>query len=45
MEFDVDSVVATFVAVGTAATLIGVAKIGPAGIMTGFRWILAAIIK
>lgn len=44
MEFDVSGVVATFAAVGAAATLIGVAKIGPAGIMTGFRWVLAAVI-
>lgn len=45
MEFEVDSVVAAFAAVSAAATLIGAAKIGPAGIMTGFRWVLAAIIK
>lgn len=45
ISFDVSGVVATFAAVAAAATLIGVAKIGPAGVMTGFRWVLAAIIK
>lgn len=43
--FDLAPVIAVFAALTLAVTAIGALKVGPAGIMTGFRWVLASIIK
>lgn len=43
--FETDEIVATFAALSAAVTIVGGLKLGPAGIMTGFRWLVAAIIK
>lgn len=43
--FDTAEIVTTFAALTTAVTVVGGLKIGPAGIMTGFRWLIASIIK
>ena len=43
--FDTTEVVAIFAGLTAAVTVIGGLKIGPAAIMTGFRWLVASVIK
>lgn len=45
MTIDVTEALAAIAALTVAVTAIGAAKLGPAGIMTAFRWATAAILK